>query len=200
MPKASRCYDFPQAFSLNQHKEPGAGVLLNRDKPQPWADYDGEAGPKLWCFSSHWGLTLLLPHSRWAHLGAHRVVPPPPAEALSELALQLISHSLVSFRPFFPLPNHMAHPRGSFSSPLPSAGVGGGGPCCTDLDQVRSEALGPQPFLEAVCAAQGTLQAAGLCLQQGGADVLVSPVVLVLGGQPGDVDQPPALGIIGVVA
>lgn len=70
----------------------------------------------------------------------------------------------------------------------------------TDLDQVGGEALGPQPLLEAVRAAQGALQAAGLRLQQGGADALVGPVVLVLGGQPGDVDQPPALGIVGVVA
>lgn len=68
------------------------------------------------------------------------------------------------------------------------------------LDQVGGEALGPQPLLEAVCAAQGAFQAAGPGLQQGGADALVSPVVSVLGGQPGDIDEPPALGIIGVVA
>lgn len=70
----------------------------------------------------------------------------------------------------------------------------------TDLDQVWGEALGPQPLLEAVRAAQGALQAAGLGLQQGGADALVRLVVLVLGGQAGDIDQPPALGIVGVVA
>lgn len=70
----------------------------------------------------------------------------------------------------------------------------------TDLDQVGGEALGPQPLLEARGAAQGALQAAGLGLEQGGADAFVGPVVPVLGGQPGDVHQPPALGIVRVVA
>lgn len=93
----------------------------------------------------------------------------------------------------------MSPPWGSLSPTTP-AGVGHGRPRGTDLDQVGGEALGPQPLLEAMRAAQGALQAAGLGLQQGGADALVGPVVAVLGSQPGDVNHPPALGIVGVVA
>lgn len=96
-------------------------------------------------------------------------------------------------------PKYMSPLWGSLSPTTP-AGVGHGRPRGTDLDQVGGEALGPQPLLEAMRAAQGALQAAGLGLQQGGADALVGPVVAVLGSQPGDVNQPPALGIVGVVA
>lgn len=36
MSEASRCYGFPQAFSLSLHEEPGAGALLAGAEPQPW--------------------------------------------------------------------------------------------------------------------------------------------------------------------
>jgi len=100
---------------------------------------------------------------------------------------------------FFPSPKPAPQPRCSPCSLLPR-GHGAQGRRGADLDQVGGEALGPQPLLDAVGAAQGALQAAGPGLQQGGADALVGPVVPVLGGQPGDVDQAPALGVVGVVA
>lgn len=90
-------------------------------------------------------------------------------------------------------------PRGA-RCPLCSPSCDGAGAQNTDLHQVRREALGPQPLLEALGAAQGALQAAAPGLEQGGADALVRAVVLVLGGQPGYVHQPPALGIVRVVA
>lgn len=83
------------------------------------------------CSSSHRGLILLLPHSRWARLGEHRAAPlrwlgqegqdqPSP-----KLTLHLAGHNYVSFRLLFPPQNYMAPPGDpSLLPPPPHADVG----------------------------------------------------------------------------
>lgn len=210
MPEAGGCYGFPQAFSLSLHKELGSGALLAGAEPQPWPGCAAvlpmsRGGLALgwgaflpirasFCFSPAagglgWGDMGLLPLHRPGQEGEGRPSP--------KLTLHPASRSHVSFRSLFS-PQTTQHPPGT-PSPRSPCWCGAQGLQGTDLDQVGGEALGPQPLLEAVRAAQGALQAAGLRLQQGGADALVGLVVPVLGGQPGDVDQPPALGIVSVV-